>query len=450
MSRAKDIILTTEQIEHYQKYIKERVDIQEDRCWFWNKALTEHKYGIAHLDNPKRNVRAHRLAYAAFNGGVLKALNDEGKQLVVRHQCNNPPCANPEHLLIGTKQENSNDMIVAGRVMYGEKHPRAKYTEEQVKGVIESKGQMTREERAEKFGVSLSIVVSIDYGNSWVNHPARDADFQPPPKKARPERPQELQLDIIQRTYHRILEKCVLSAEPNKHTNTKCLLWTGCISDGYGVISIGPHHYRTHHIAWMFKTGRTFIPEGMVVRHLCGSYLCSNESHVEIGTPYDNTMDQLRMGVHGHAILTEADVKEVWRLYDEGLTLTDIAKQFGVIRQTVSAIVNGLTWKHVSADQPVSKRMIRKFTDDEIREIRRLYAISEVSQMELAVRYGVSKGTISGIVNRKVYKKVTDISPPASDPQSTSPSPSQPDPSPPTTVLEGTGIDQLATSVTQT
>jgi transposase len=445
MSRAKDIILTTEQIKHYQKYIKERVDIQEDGCWLWNKALDEERYGKASLNNPKRTIRAHRLAYAAFNGGVLKALNDEGRQLVVRHQCNNPPCANPDHLLIGTHRDNTNDMVVSGRVRYGEKHPNAVATNEQVKGVIESKGHMTKRERAEMFGVSFATVDNIDAGRTWAKHPARDVGFQPPPKKARPERPKEQPLDAIIQTYERILEKCVLSAEANKYTKTKCLLWTGSERNGYGHINIGQYDYQTHQIAWMFKTGQTFIPGGMVVRHLCGVRNCSNHEHVDSGTNSDNTIDQINMGIHRTAKLNEADVKKVWRLYDGGMMLTDIANRFNVTPNTIGGIVHGRTWTHVQPDQPVVKRTLHhncKFTVDDVREIRRVYAAGGITQKQLADRYNVTEKTIWEIIRyKKAYKPVSDISTTPSDPQSTSPSPSQPDPLPPTTVLEGTGID---------
>jgi hypothetical protein len=35
--------------------------------------------------------------------------------MIVRHQCHNPPCVNPAHLLIGTNQDNSDDMTRALR-----------------------------------------------------------------------------------------------------------------------------------------------------------------------------------------------------------------------------------------------------------------------------------------------------------------------------------------------
>lgn len=52
--------------------------------------------------------------------------------LVVRHTCDNPPCINPDHLIIGTQAQNIQDMIDRGRKPM-------KLTETDVLAIIESK-----------------------------------------------------------------------------------------------------------------------------------------------------------------------------------------------------------------------------------------------------------------------------------------------------------------------
>lgn len=51
---------------------------------------------------------AHRLAYSFAKG-------DPGN-LTVCHTCDNPPCCNPDHLWLGTQQDNLRDAMVKGRL----------------------------------------------------------------------------------------------------------------------------------------------------------------------------------------------------------------------------------------------------------------------------------------------------------------------------------------------
>jgi hypothetical protein len=48
-----------------------------------------------------------------------------------------------------------------------------------------------------------------------------------------------------------------------------------------------------------------------------------------------------------------------------------------------------------------------RLTEDNVREIRRLYATGEFSYQELGLRFGVSKQMVSSIVHRRNWKHVT-------------------------------------------
>lgn len=58
-----------------------------------------------------KTIQLHRLVYCEHNAVSLESI--EGK--LVRHYCDNPRCINPEHLLIGTHQDNVNDMMQRNR-----------------------------------------------------------------------------------------------------------------------------------------------------------------------------------------------------------------------------------------------------------------------------------------------------------------------------------------------
>lgn len=75
-------------------------------CWIWTAATTPAGYGQI-VWNRKLWI-ASRFAYAYFI-----ALFPE--HLDVRHKCDNPPCVNPDHLILGTRLENMLDMKERGR-----------------------------------------------------------------------------------------------------------------------------------------------------------------------------------------------------------------------------------------------------------------------------------------------------------------------------------------------
>lgn len=60
--------------------------------------------------------RAHRFAYELEHGPGAA----DGQQ--VQHLCNNPPCCNPAHLVVGDTAQNAAYMAASGRATAGERH----------------------------------------------------------------------------------------------------------------------------------------------------------------------------------------------------------------------------------------------------------------------------------------------------------------------------------------
>ena len=73
-------------------------------CWIWQKALSA-DYGITHIDH--KQYKAHRVSYLLHKGAI--------GDLCVLHTCDVPACINPDHLYLGTRLDNSRDMMVRNR-----------------------------------------------------------------------------------------------------------------------------------------------------------------------------------------------------------------------------------------------------------------------------------------------------------------------------------------------
>lgn len=89
--------------------------------------------------------------------------------------------------------------------------------------------------------------------------------------------------------------------------------------------------------------------------HSCDNPACINNAHLSVGTQADNVLDMHNKGRAKYLIgednpnskLTSAQVNEIIRRYkpkhrDDGASA--MAREFGVDRKTISAIINGSNW----------------------------------------------------------------------------------------------------------
>ncbi|ALJ97665.1 HNH homing endonuclease [Acinetobacter phage IME-200] len=128
-------------------------------CILWNKSTDKDGYGQIVLKG--KRYLAHRLAYVRANN--LEYSDISGK--LVRHKCDNPTCINPEHLELGTHQDNMDDRNKRNRTAKGEDHGNAKLTPQQVKEIRASYIKGSKEygspALARKYNVSFQQIHKI-------------------------------------------------------------------------------------------------------------------------------------------------------------------------------------------------------------------------------------------------------------------------------------------------
>lgn len=153
--------LTERQLFNFWNKVKKAGD---EECWIWTGSRVggHMKYGGLTLGK-MCGLHAHRVSYRIAHGFTP----DE----FVCHKCDTPLCVNPNHLFLGTHDDNMDDRGNKLRVQWGERSGHSKLTEDDVHHIraIWKKGMA--DDLAERYNTNRTAIQSIMRGDTWFHLP---------------------------------------------------------------------------------------------------------------------------------------------------------------------------------------------------------------------------------------------------------------------------------------
>lgn len=151
------------EVDRFWRYL-EKAD--GDSCWTLVGIEPDDKgYFRFQVSGSRKKIRAHVLSWIIHYGPIPAA---PGRGLFVCHKCDNRACVRPDHLFLGTNDDNINDMMKKNRQCHGAAHKDAKLTEDSVRAICQMLSDGMRQNHvAHRFGVSYQTIQAIRKGRKW-------------------------------------------------------------------------------------------------------------------------------------------------------------------------------------------------------------------------------------------------------------------------------------------
>lgn len=135
---------------------------------------------------------------------------------------------------------------------------------------------------------------------------------------------------------------------------TGCWMWTAsAMNSGYGQFGHNGTMRQAHRVSYELHIGP--IPSGRSILHSCDNKLCVNPAHLRPGTHSENIKEAYARNrrakpdvageKHPRASIKMVDAIRMRDLRTAGMTVTAIARRYGVKRSLVSDVVNGRCWR---------------------------------------------------------------------------------------------------------
>ncbi len=135
-------------------------EIQKNDCWNCISHSTDN-HGYPKLGRNGKTIRIARFMWENYFGSIPSSL-------CVLHHCDNRKCINPQHLFLGTTQENTQDRNIKKRQAKGSKNGNSKLTEQDIAKIkrmfLEKK---SFSEISRKMKISPAAISHIATGRTW-------------------------------------------------------------------------------------------------------------------------------------------------------------------------------------------------------------------------------------------------------------------------------------------
>lgn len=126
-------------------------------CWKWMDGCDRHGYGMFRFKGLQ--VGVHRIAWVLYNQ------KDIPRNMHVCHICDNRKCCNPQHLVLGSPQDNSNDMKIKNR-QYRDGRKLSKVKVLEIRAIYD-RGDISKTQLAKKYGVRLEAISNVVKRKTW-------------------------------------------------------------------------------------------------------------------------------------------------------------------------------------------------------------------------------------------------------------------------------------------
>lgn len=141
-------------------------------CWQWvashNMPADRRKKGYGLFRYNGKQEKSHRIAWELSCGHIPEGM-------LVLNRCDNPICVNPNHLFLGTHQDNMTDMASKGRCnpthIYGEENRTSKLTSMNVAEIRElyATQKYSLKDLGRMYNVSSSNIRKVVRHMTWTN-----------------------------------------------------------------------------------------------------------------------------------------------------------------------------------------------------------------------------------------------------------------------------------------